>query len=175
MILVAASALAKLAAAQTIMVGRTLTRHAVPITFGPKAAGWLNGVLDALYGIVLARNGLRVQCGGAAGTPAAIAELADDHGIDWSAGLAVPRSPKSASWQARGLWRILHDAAEARPSAGGPDPPSRGNGTGARFWPRSRIRRRDTVDHRRHAAPVRENGNAAMTFDLTATQLCNRR
>ncbi len=42
-------ALAKLARQhrQTIMVGRTLTRHAVPITFGLKAVGWLNGVLDA--------------------------------------------------------------------------------------------------------------------------------
>jgi hypothetical protein len=96
---------------------------------------------------------LRVQCGGAAGTPAAIAELADDHGIDWSAGLAVPRSPKSASWQARGLWRILHDAAEAQPSAGGPDPPSRGNGTGARFWPRSRIRRTTSARHSRSSTP----------------------
>ena len=28
-------------------VGRTLTQHAVPITFGLKAAGWLTGVLDA--------------------------------------------------------------------------------------------------------------------------------
>ena len=104
MILVAASALAKLAGQhrQTIMVGRTLTRHAVPITFGLKAAGWLNGVLDALDGIVLARNGLGCSVAAPPERLRQIAELADDHGIDWSAGLAVPRSPKSASWQARG-------------------------------------------------------------------------
>ena len=79
-----------------------ITQHAVPITFGLKAAGWLDGVLDALDGIVLARNGLRVQCGGAAGTLAAIAELADDHGIDWSAGLAAELSlADSPPWHTR--------------------------------------------------------------------------
>ena len=31
----------------TPMVARTLTQHAVPTTFGLKAAGWLTGVLDA--------------------------------------------------------------------------------------------------------------------------------
>ena len=31
----------------TVMAGRTLTQHAVPITFGLKASGWLTGVLDA--------------------------------------------------------------------------------------------------------------------------------
>ena len=30
-----------------VMAGRTLTQHAVPITFGLKAASWLQGVLDA--------------------------------------------------------------------------------------------------------------------------------
>ena len=29
------------------MVARTLTQHAAPTTFGAKAAGWLNGVVDA--------------------------------------------------------------------------------------------------------------------------------
>ena len=58
------------------MAGRTLTQHAVPITFGLKAAQWLQGVLDA-------RDDLRalrfpVQLGGAAGTLAAVTELAGD-------------------------------------------------------------------------------------------------
>ena len=43
---------------QTIMVGRTLTQHAMPIAFGLKAAGWLDGVLDALDAIILARKGI---------------------------------------------------------------------------------------------------------------------
>ena len=60
----------------SVMAGRTLTQHAVPITFGLKAAQWLQGVLDA-------RDELRtlrfpVQVGGAAGTRAAIVELGGD-------------------------------------------------------------------------------------------------
>ena len=74
------------------MVGRTLTQHAVPITFGLKAANWLEGVRDALDEIVLVRKGLPAQCGGAAGTRAAIAELSGDHDLDWSAGLAAELS-----------------------------------------------------------------------------------
>lgn len=43
------SALGRLAAAHrdTVMPGRTLTQHAVPTTFGLKAAGWRCLVLDA--------------------------------------------------------------------------------------------------------------------------------
>lgn len=60
----------------SVMAGRTLTQHAVPITFGLKAAQWLRGVLDA-------RDELRalrfpVQVGGAAGTRAALVELGGD-------------------------------------------------------------------------------------------------
>jgi 3-carboxy-cis,cis-muconate cycloisomerase len=59
-----------------LMAGRTLTQHAVPITFGLKAAQWLQGVLDA-------RDDLRalsfpIQLGGAAGTLAAVTELTGD-------------------------------------------------------------------------------------------------
>ncbi len=57
------------------MAGRTLTQHAVPITFGLKAAQWLHGVLDARDDLAHARDRLPVQVGGAAGTLAASAEL----------------------------------------------------------------------------------------------------
>lgn len=57
------------------MAGRTLTQHAVPITFGLKAAQWLHGVLDARDDLLDARVRLPVQLGGAAGTLAAPAEL----------------------------------------------------------------------------------------------------
>lgn len=57
----------------TPMVARTLTQHAVPTTFGLKAAQWLAGVLDAYDD--LARLVFPVQIGGAAGTHAAIVEL----------------------------------------------------------------------------------------------------
>ena len=58
----------------TPMVARTLTQHAIPTTFGLKAAGWLTGVLDA-YDDVLALA-LPVQVGGAAGSMAGAVELA---------------------------------------------------------------------------------------------------
>ncbi|MFD6292308.1 3-carboxy-cis,cis-muconate cycloisomerase [Streptomyces sp. NPDC060205] len=57
----------------TVMPGRTLTQHAVPTTFGLKAAGWRSLVLDARDRVRLVRDGLPVQLGGAAGTLAAFA------------------------------------------------------------------------------------------------------
>ncbi|WP_327399901.1 3-carboxy-cis,cis-muconate cycloisomerase [Streptomyces sp. NBC_01288] len=66
-------ALSGLAAAHrdTAMPGRTLTQHAVPTTFGLKAAGWRSLVLDARDRVRVARDALPVQLGGAAGTLAA--------------------------------------------------------------------------------------------------------
>lgn len=62
----------------TAMVGRTLTQHAVPITFGLKVSTWLSGVLDAADGLELT---FPAQLGGAAGTLAAPAELARRAGL----------------------------------------------------------------------------------------------
>ncbi|GGY08402.1 3-carboxy-cis,cis-muconate cycloisomerase [Streptomyces djakartensis] len=66
-------ALAVLAAEHrdTAMPGRTLTQHAVPTTFGLKAAGWRSLVLDARDRVTAVRDALPVQLGGAAGTLAA--------------------------------------------------------------------------------------------------------
>ena len=68
----AAAALARLAAEHraTPMPGRTLTQHAVPTTFGLKAAGWLSLVQTARDR--LAALPLPAQLGGAAGTMAAL-------------------------------------------------------------------------------------------------------
>ncbi|GAA3538052.1 3-carboxy-cis,cis-muconate cycloisomerase [Streptomyces osmaniensis] len=55
----------------TAMPGRTLTQHAVPITFGLKAAGWRALVLDARDRVRTVRDSLPAQLGGAAGTLAA--------------------------------------------------------------------------------------------------------
>lgn len=65
--------LARLAAEHrdTVMPGRTLTQHAVPTTFGLKAAGWRSLVLDARDRLRTVRDGLPAQLGGAAGTLAA--------------------------------------------------------------------------------------------------------
>ncbi|MGQ0838834.1 class-II fumarase/aspartase family protein [Actinokineospora sp.] len=69
-------ALAKLADEHraTVQAGRTLTQHAVPITFGLKAASWLQLVLDALDRV--RATTLPAELGGAAGTLAAYAEYA---------------------------------------------------------------------------------------------------
>lgn len=50
----------------TPMAGRTLLQQAVPTTFGLKAAGWLDAVLDARQ--TLTEVSFAVQLGGAAGT-----------------------------------------------------------------------------------------------------------
>ena len=88
----AAAALA-LTHRETLMVGRTLLQHALPMPFGLKAARWLSASEFAIAG--LDRIGLSVQFGGAAGTLAALG----DHGLDVMAalgdelGLAVPDLP----------------------------------------------------------------------------------
>jgi 3-carboxy-cis,cis-muconate cycloisomerase len=106
----AADALGALAARHrtTPMAGRTLTQHAVPTTFGLKAAGWRALVLDAHDRLVRVRRSLPAQLGGAAGTLAAFADYAragaepvagDDPGLALPAvfavevGLAEPELP----------------------------------------------------------------------------------
>ncbi|MFG2639530.1 3-carboxy-cis,cis-muconate cycloisomerase [Streptomyces sp. NPDC048370] len=97
-------ALAALAATHrdTVMPGRTLTQHAVPTTFGLKAAGWRALALDARDRIRTVRDSLPAQLGGAAGTLAAFGAYGD--GAEGSAerlvaayaretGLAVPVLP----------------------------------------------------------------------------------
>ncbi|PJN29132.1 3-carboxy-cis,cis-muconate cycloisomerase [Kitasatospora sp. CB02891] len=74
-----AGALAALAEAHrsTPMAGRTLALQAVPTTFGLKAAGWRQLVLDADHRLALVeRTGLPVSLGGAAGTLAGYLENA---------------------------------------------------------------------------------------------------
>lgn len=58
----------------TLMAARTLAQHAVPTTFGRKAAGWLAGVLDAADH--LPDLAMPAQLGGAAGTLSAVTEMA---------------------------------------------------------------------------------------------------
>ena len=81
---------------ETPMPGRTLLQQAVPISFGLKAAGWLQGttaVADRLG--ELRRRGLAVQLGGAAGTLASFdgAGLSVTTRLASSLGLAEPALP----------------------------------------------------------------------------------
>ncbi|MCX5404862.1 adenylosuccinate lyase family protein [Streptomyces sp. NBC_00335] len=74
-----AEALAALAARHrdTAMAGRTLALHAVPTTFGLKAAGWRRLLLDARDRVAAVLDGgLPVSLGGAAGTLAGYLEFA---------------------------------------------------------------------------------------------------
>ncbi|MCO1655829.1 lyase family protein [Pseudonocardia humida] len=70
----AADAAAALAAAHrdTPMIARTLGQQAVPTTFGLVAAGWAAGLDRARLGLATVLAGLPAQCGGAAGTLAAL-------------------------------------------------------------------------------------------------------
>ena len=68
------------------MVARTLTQHAAPTTFGAKAAGWLNGVVDACERLSALET--PVQIGGAVGTRSATTELATLTGAADPAGLS---------------------------------------------------------------------------------------
>ncbi|MDT0346460.1 3-carboxy-cis,cis-muconate cycloisomerase [Streptomyces litchfieldiae] len=75
----AAAALGHLAARHrdTAMAGRTLALHAVPTTFGLKAAGWRRLLLDARDRVAAVLDGgLPVSLGGAAGTLAGYLEFA---------------------------------------------------------------------------------------------------
>ncbi|MEU9396367.1 lyase family protein [Streptomyces sp. NPDC048324] len=60
----------------TVMAGRTLALHAVPTTFGLKAAGWHQLVADAAARIAAARDALPASLGGAAGTLAGYLQFA---------------------------------------------------------------------------------------------------
>ncbi len=75
---------------KTLMAGRTLLQQAVPITFGLKAARWLDMVVRQIYALrELRKRTLAVQLGGAAGTLASLGDkgvqivdfLADELGL----------------------------------------------------------------------------------------------
>lgn len=69
--------------------GRTLLQHAVPTTFGRRAAGWMVGLDEVAARLVRVRTHLPVQLGGAVGTlgslgdagPTVVAALADRLGL----------------------------------------------------------------------------------------------
>ncbi|HEY8978259.1 MAG TPA: lyase family protein [Streptomyces sp.] len=67
----------------TVMAGRTLALHAVPTTFGLKAAGWRRLVLDARDRVgALLDGGLPFSLGGAAGTLAGYVEAGPVGGVE---------------------------------------------------------------------------------------------
>ncbi|THA70115.1 3-carboxy-cis,cis-muconate cycloisomerase [Streptomyces sp. A0958] len=102
-----ADALAGLAAdhQDTVMAGRTLALHAVPTTFGLKAAGWRQLVLDAVDRTSAARGTLPVSLGGAAGTLGGYLEFARP----------TPRTPPPDDYQDRLVDAYAAETGLARP------------------------------------------------------------
>jgi 3-carboxy-cis,cis-muconate cycloisomerase len=78
----------------TPMVARTLTQHAVPLTFGLKAAQWLRGILDVMERS--SAGAFQVQIGGAAGTLAAVTELAAGRGAEDPPRVALEAAARAA-------------------------------------------------------------------------------
>jgi len=86
----AAAGLAE-AHAVTPMLGRTLLQAAMPTTFGLKAAGWLAAINDSRRAISHAGGeGIRLQCGGAAGTLDALGDHALECLSAFGAALELP-------------------------------------------------------------------------------------
>lgn len=79
---------------QTVMLGRTRSQQAMPTTFGLKAAGWLDGLLDAQESLSGLRGRLlRVQFGGAVGTLAALADQGGAVADALAESLGLEKSP----------------------------------------------------------------------------------
>ncbi|MFF9787735.1 3-carboxy-cis,cis-muconate cycloisomerase [Streptomyces nigrescens] len=99
------SALARLAEGHrdTPMAARTLTQHAVPTTFGLKAAGWLHALGGARLRLREIRTKLPVQLGGAAGTLAAYHEAASLQGAKGQGGESAALELVSAFAEEVGL------------------------------------------------------------------------
>lgn len=129
----------------TVLPGRTLTQHAVPTTFGLKAAGWRSLVLDARDRVRTVRSSLPAQLGGAAGTLAAFTVFGADDTRELTVayarelGLAEPVLPwhtlrtPVADLAARSPSRRARWAR--RPSTSSPCPARR-----SANWPRARGR-----------------------------------
>lgn len=129
-----ATALGRLAAEHrdTPMPARTLTQHAVPTTFGLKAAGWRALTLDAHARLAALRP--PAQLGGAAGTLAAFAAPAEGPGQPDPTGGGAERAPapggaqppavRPAPGPATGTATPPGTAPSARPAPSAPSAPS---------------------------------------------------
>jgi 3-carboxy-cis,cis-muconate cycloisomerase len=80
----------------TPMIGRTWMQHALPITFGLKAAGWLDAILRHQERLAIVRKNISVlQFGGAAGSLASLGDkgLAVSQALAHELQLVLPAIP----------------------------------------------------------------------------------
>ncbi|MFF7399143.1 3-carboxy-cis,cis-muconate cycloisomerase [Achromobacter sp. NPDC008082] len=78
----------------TVMVGRTWQQHALPITFGLKAAGWLDALRRDLARLDTTRREVSVlQFGGAVGTLASLGPQASDVAARLAEELSLASAP----------------------------------------------------------------------------------
>jgi 3-carboxy-cis,cis-muconate cycloisomerase len=80
--------------AATVMAGRTFLQHALPVSFGLRAAGWLAGVTAARAELTHVRaTALAVQFGGAAGTLASLGDRGPAVAERLAVELGLPPAP----------------------------------------------------------------------------------
>jgi adenylosuccinate lyase/3-carboxy-cis,cis-muconate cycloisomerase len=91
----AVTAAARLARAHAgdVMAGRTHGQHAVPITFGLKAASWVDELVRVRERLAGAERCLCAQLGGAAGTLATLGDRAAEIRRRYAAALGLPEAP----------------------------------------------------------------------------------
>lgn len=78
----------------TVMPGRTFLQHALPVTFGLKAAGWLSGITAAHAELRhVGATALALQFGGAAGTLASLGKAGPAVAERLAADLGLPLPP----------------------------------------------------------------------------------
>jgi 3-carboxy-cis,cis-muconate cycloisomerase len=84
----------------TLMVGRTWLQHALPITFGLKAAGWLAAITRDRQRLKEIRpRVLELQFGGAAGTLASLGSQGIAVAVELAQGLGL--EPSAAPWHSQ--------------------------------------------------------------------------
>jgi 3-carboxy-cis,cis-muconate cycloisomerase len=82
----------------TLMVARSLGQHAMPTTFGLRAAGWLAGLRTAADSLRAAADVLPVQLGGAVGTLAAYGEQGLEVRRAFADRLGLPGGDRPLAW-----------------------------------------------------------------------------
>jgi 3-carboxy-cis,cis-muconate cycloisomerase len=92
----------------TLMVARSLGQHAMPTTFGLRAAGWLGGLRTAAVALRAAADALPVQLGGAVGTLAGYGEQGLEVRRAFADRLGLPGGDRPLAWHTdRTPWLAL--------------------------------------------------------------------